>query len=383
MNDVLLKSRKLFGVTLYKKYRTGNSLIRSFLAETYKRVTTFEHYGAPSSQVYLFGLPLCGKRSSDSFITWHLGSSLTISRKSIAKELSKNLSKIFEKKRVRPVNGRKHVFIFSGNSGEIATLLMYFLEPLCANLCLDMHEEIVFLCTKPYHKDMLLFYFPQVQCEVKHPQILQYVQGDMDAYPWHVHMCFPKKYFVQFENNVEPQTVNFIDWMSHWLSLPITAAKVPNQERLRGAYNSALKHLTLQQRNSIEGRESKGLVILIPRASSCLSLPDEIIQKAITDYTKQGYTIYLNTDNPKDPGYLTYPEFYAIAKRAKRVITIRNGLVDFISNTGTPLAIYYTQFPKRDFVFTEKKSERVYQLFSLKNHHTSVADIAKETTVTS
>lgn len=126
MNFALSKTKTIWGIPLYRKYRSEKALKRIFLGGIYREIVTFEDYGEASRQSSLLGIPVWGRKLNQQAISWHIGSSLIVKKISIAKELSFQLDSIFSKMPVRPVNGRKHIFIFWANSGEIALLLMFF-----------------------------------------------------------------------------------------------------------------------------------------------------------------------------------------------------------------------------------------------------------------
>ena len=63
----------------------------------------------------------------------------------------------------------------------------------------------------------------------------------------------------------------------------------------------------------------------------------------------------------------TYPEIFAIATRAKELIALRSGIVDFLSNSGIKIHLFYTDFPDRGFNTPPKSAKNVMSLFSIKS----------------
>lgn len=232
MNFVLSKIKTIFGVPIYKKYRSERTIKRDFFGGLYREIVTFEDYGEATRQSSLFGIRVWGRNLDHQAISWHIGSSLVIKKIAIADQLSLQLDSIFKKMPVRPVNGKKHIFVFWANSGEIALLIMFFWKQLLARCEICDSEEVVVLCTKQYHQDMLRLYFPEIRSVVSKPKILRYVLEDLEAGDWYVHMCFPGKYFAQFESNVSSAPVNYLEWMSRWFNLNVGNPAKPNKKRI-------------------------------------------------------------------------------------------------------------------------------------------------------
>lgn len=363
MNFALSKTKTILGIPLYRKYRAEKGLKRVFLGGIYREIVTFEDYGEASRQSSLLGIPVWGRRLNQQAISWHIGSSLIVKKISIAKELSFQLESIFSKMPVRPVNGRKHIFIFWANSGEIALLLMFFWKQLLERYGINDPEQVVVLCTKQYHQDMLRLYFPEIRSVVSKPKILRYVLDDLEAGDWFVHMCFPGKYFAQFEATCKAKTINYLKWMSKWLFLPISEIAKPNALQLQLSFDKAINKLTDNQKRALyEGR----LIILALESFSSDEMPESLSVELIKKLEKDGYEIYDNSKILKSDMYLTYPEIFSIAKRSAHLYALRSGLVDFLLNTGIPLHIYYTEFKERGFNTPHRTAEEVFRLFTVK-----------------
>lgn len=359
MNFVLSKTKTICGVPFYRKYRAEKALKRDFLGGLYREIVTFEDYGEVSRQSCLLGIPIWGRKLDQQAISWHIGSSLVVKQISIAKELSLQLNSIFTGMSVHPINGKKQIFVFWANSGEIALLLMFFWKQLLERYDIHDPEEVVVLCTKQYHQDMLRLYFPEIRSVVAKPKILRYVLDDLEAGEWYVHMCFPGKYFAGFEASVNSMPVNYLEWMSRWFNLEIKSPAKPDRNELNKAYDSALNKLTLEQKDALNERVEKGLAILALEAFSSFGLDDGFKQTIYSNVSEK-YVILENS--PK----FTYPEIFAVATKAKKLIALRSGLVDFLSNSEISLCIYYTCFPDRGFNTPAKTSEEVVKLFSIK-----------------
>ena len=148
MNFVLSKSKNVCGIPIYRKYRAESALKRDFFCGIYREIITFEDYGESSRQSSLVGVPIWGRKLTQQAISWHVGSSLVVRKIAISEELSLCLDEIFKTMPVKPVNEKKHVFVFWANSGEIALLLMFFWKQLLERYDINDPEQVVVLCTE-------------------------------------------------------------------------------------------------------------------------------------------------------------------------------------------------------------------------------------------
>lgn len=123
-------------------------------------------------------------------------------------------------------------------------------------------EEVVVLCTKQYHQDMLRLYFPEIRSVVAKPKILRYVLDDIEVDEWKVHMCFPGKYFARFEASVNSVAMNYLEWMSKWFKLQVCPPVKPNEKEFNKAFNSAINKLSLEQKNALMIRQKRDLLSL-------------------------------------------------------------------------------------------------------------------------
>ena len=187
----LVKVKRLLGLPIYEKKRTDSRLERSFLGGLYRESVRFADFGEASRQSWLLGLPLWGRTLLGHRLRWHIGRSLVVNSFDILSVLSRDLDRLFASVSVRRVDGKKHVYVFWANSGEIALLLGYFFEKLLVAQGLSGPDDVVVLCTKKYHQEMLSFLFPRIRSVVAKPRVLRHLTDDADAGDWRIQICFP------------------------------------------------------------------------------------------------------------------------------------------------------------------------------------------------
>lgn len=115
-------------------------------------------------------------------------------------------------------------------------------------------------------------------------------------------------------------------------------------------------------------------VFLAPEARSCQLMDNNFWIKLINTLNANGYDIFVNmVDNIldlKDAKYktceLTYSEAFALAKRAKKIISLRSGFTEFLLQTETPIDVLYTKFKIRHY-FRDMAVEEVMAGFGIKD----------------
>lgn len=102
---------------------------------------------------------------------------------------------------------------------------------------------------------------------------------------------------------------------------------------------------------------------------------DDKFKQIISSDVSSKYVILENTTK------FSYPEIFAIATKAKELIALRSGIVDFLSNSGIKMHLFYTDFPDRGFNTPPKSAKEVLSLFSIKSIPLLNARTSKEIVV--
>lgn len=227
-NLTRVQKQCFLGLTLYEKYRTDDCLVRYFVSGLLREEVTFSSYGESGRKIYFCGIPLWGRRIEDNILSWHIGRGTLVSRLHISDILERELNRLFGSQ----ISTKKprSVFVFWANSGEIAMLLSRFMSRLLKKRGLTP-DDVVFLCTKPYHADMARLYFPEIKTMVAKPKILRHVTRDLKTKTWNVHIFFTGAYFCEFERqaNRSNKPLDCIDWMANYLDLCPQTGKLPNE----------------------------------------------------------------------------------------------------------------------------------------------------------
>ena len=353
----LTKEKSFFGLPIYRKYRSSTKLRRTFLLGMLSENTIFNISGEIKKQFFLMGMLVLERRLTKTNISWLLWGKVTIKELSLPNWLNEELNLIFSNVEIQPRNGRKHVFIFWANSGEIAVLLQYFWVGLLKSKGIKAESEFVVLCTKQYHSDMLKLYNPAIQTCVKKPLVLRFLKGNMKTSEWDCTILFPGKYFAEFENLAETgRTINYFTWMKNWLGIQPKSTNFNDSQVV-------LTEDKLRKKNVPQ----KNLIILCTSSFSGYEVNPNLFRRIEEEFRCLGFSVYINETDVNSADFLTYPEIYLLGRKSFMIIGVRSGLLDFLSSTKTPIVALYTGFPDRGFNTPEKKSEQVLSMFSLGN----------------
>lgn len=349
------------GLPLYVKWRNDRSLLRSFIGGLYQELVTFKNYGEATRQGNLVGIPVWGRRIGGNRISWHIGKGLTVRTVDILKKLNGSLNHLFAMVDVKQVNGRKNVFVFWANSGEIAVLLRFFMRDVLKQKGLSGNGDLVFLCTKKYHKDMAEFLFPDIPAVIGKPHYLRYLCENGETKDWRISTFFLGSYFAEFEANARRGNpdCHFFSWMQRYLRIESPLPPVSDDQILLAQAQSRADEKLGHRYDWIN------TVIVIPCSFSSGKLSNEVIERIRRKCFDNGLQFYI--DGVTSYRRLTVVELYAIAGKAKKIYAIRSGLLDFLLPTQSPMVIFYQNFIDRGFNTPALEASIVKKMFDLED----------------
>ena len=358
----LQKQKRIAGLPFYQKFRSETELLRIFLFGFLAEHVFFSEEGEYAKNFYCLRFLILQKQTKNLLVDYLLFGCLKLWTVDLGRALDKSLSRLFADTKIIPVNGKKQVFVFWANSGEIALLLSLFFEKILRQLGINNEEEFVILCTKTYHKHMLSMYFPKARVVVDKPLALRYMTGDCTVGDWKITMFFPGKYFARFESMADQnKPVNFYDWMKHWLDISNPRILAPNSEVMADCHKQSiikLNHLNLNYDK---------LAIVAEDSFSGHKVDPKLFDEIKSCLQENGFSVYVNRSNKDDPAFLTYPEIFALARQAKIIVGVRSGLMDFLAATGKPMVVLYIGFHDRGFNTPRKTANQVMKMFCMSN----------------
>lgn len=359
-NLKFVHKKSFCGISFYEKYRSDTRLVRIFASGLLREEVNYSAFGEVSRQFYFLGIKLFKREVFNNIVTLTLFGNLNFLKFDIAKVVEKEFNHIFG---ITSQNckDKRAALVLWANSGEVALFLEFFMPRFIADQNL-LSQEVVFLCTKQYHSDMVALFYPNFRAVVAKPKVLRFLQNDLKTESWDVKILFPGYYFSgfekQFRNSDNP--MNHFVWMSKFLKSANSLGSLPSD------LNERLDCFEKEANKKVSGDIDFGKTVIISSNSvscGCFSV-DEI--SAIYDLAIQfGYSVFFNESNGVYS--LTFPELLSKARKAAGIIGIRSGLFDFLNCIEVPKLVCYKNFIDRGFNTPAVPAVVAKEMFSLTN----------------
>lgn len=278
-----------------------------------------------------------------------------------------SLTQIFKKKYLRYFNKKyDHIYILNANSGEVYLFLTYILS---AYLKKNNSKVPLIAATKKTHIELIKLLCPEIPYvyikKLKYP-----VKKDVfNINNQKFFMLFSHEHFMNVEDTLKNSplgTSHYFKFILQRLNMSeseisIRKVKVPFENE-----KSMLKKV-----NSI-GLKIDNFIFIAPQAKSCQLIGNSFWIDLIKKYQFQGYDVFVNLVNGSidlndvdvKSCFLTYSEAFALAKRSRKIISLRSGFCELLLQTEVPMEIFYTKFRKRRN-FGELSVDRVVSGFNL------------------
>ena len=127
-------------------------------------------------------------------------------------------------------------------------------------------------------------------------------------------------------------------------------------------YRKVMIHLE-DERSMLEKVSKTGLnldkfVFIAPEAQSCKLYDEDFWCELINQFQAKGYDVFVNLveDDVRLKSAIDYKtcdlnfaEVFALARRSKKIVSLRSGFTEFLLQTGVPIDVLYTKFRHRHF----------------------------------
>jgi hypothetical protein len=242
----------------------------------------------------------------------------------------------------------ENIIFLKGHAGEVSIFLSLFFNSFVKNKPL---KNILFVGYHPYHEDIVNSFFINANFIYLPSLLINFLPFSFQYKGIRYSTIFPFSYFQVFE---EQNHLDYISYMANYLG------EVPMSKFLPISLND-------KKRDYRREKFQNEFVIIFPESQSCN--PDDLFLDDVVSIVRaSGLDFIINTRKPGPNNlFLDVKDLPYLVKRAKGIIAIRNGIVDFLLPLQKPVFLFYTGFPFREKSLPEVSAIKVHKLFSLAN----------------
>ena len=341
------RTAKLFGVPIMEQ--TSDYMTAERLQKFLGGIVTTHKTNDPDSdyskkEIKLFGYSIVKRIEENNYRNYYMFGKI-VHKISLLEQFKKEFSKYYS-------GDYDDVYILRANSGETYLTLTYVFDALLKR---NQSKKPLFIATLKYHIDMIKMICPDIPyVYAKKLRIkIQGTEFNLDN----------KRFFLLFDNmhfkNVENEIKNSPLGQAHYFK---SIMKKLNMTEADLTYRKITVHL--EDERSMLAKVSKlGLnldkfVFLAPEAQSCKLYDEDFWCELINQFQAKGYDVFVNlTDEDiklrSATNYktcdLTFAEAFALARRSKKIVSLRSGFTEFLLQTNVPMDVLYTKFKYRHF----------------------------------
>ena len=237
------------------------------------------------------------------------------------------------------------IYVLTVHSGEIFVFLTYFAK---AFINKNKSKNPLFIVTRNYHKDLVKMIYPEI------PYICR------DGFPVYIKdnsfKIGNQRFFLLYN-------WDFYGITKKCISDNLNYLKVMQRNLNLNDNEIALKKIIIpnsDEKNMLEKISKTGLnidkfIFIAPEATACNLIENEFWLRLISYFKSRKYDIYLNLNDQKmdfkelsPDGFcksvpLNIIEAFALAKKAKKIISLRSGFSEILFQTGTDMDVIYTE----------------------------------------
>lgn len=339
------RTAKLFGFPIMEQtsdYMTAERH-QSFLGGLITTIKVNDQYTDRSKKdIMLFGCSITKRIEENNYRNYYfLGKKYR--SVSLIDEFKKHYFKYFDKK-------HDDIYILNANSGEIYLTLTYIIKNLIRR---NQSKNPLLVATQKYHIDMIKMICPDIPYVYVKKIRLRLIEDSFKIDNFRFFLLYSGVHFKQVEMDIKSHEIG----EHHYFKSILNRLNMTEQDL---EMNNAVVVLD-SERSMLEKIKETGLnldkfVFLAPEAQSCKLYDEDFWALLINNFQDMGYDVYLNlTDKTKIKAKdyktcdLSYAEAFALAKRAKKIISLRSGFTEFLLQTGVPIDVLYTKFRHRHF----------------------------------
>lgn len=258
---------------------------------------------------------------------------------SLIEQFKKQYSKYFDKK-------YDDIYILRANSGEIYLTLTYLIDSIIKK---NGSKKPLLVATQKYHVDMIKMICPDIPYVYINKMNLKVVGDSFKIDNFRFFLLFDNKYFKQVDG-IELNN-------SHYFKIILAGLNLTEDDiSMRKVVVDSEIENTMLKKIEKTGLNLDKFVFLAPEAQSCKLYDESFWCELINRLQDKGYDVFVNLVE-KDIKLknaidfktcdLTFAEAFALAKHAKRIVSLRSGFTEFLLQTNVPMDVLYTKFKHR------------------------------------
>ena len=279
---------------------------------------------------------------------------------SLLKEFKKLYFKYFS-------NEYDDIYILRANSGEIYLTLTYLIDSLIKK---NGSKKPLLVATQKYHIDMIKMICPDLPYVYIKKLNLKVVGDTFVIDKFRFFLLFDSVHFRKVELDIKENELgkhHYFKSILDRLDMSEDDLKMRKMNVLHSAEQSMLEKVEKT------GLNLNKFVFLAPEAQSCKLYDEDFWVVLVNKLQEMGYDVFVNLvekdiklKNAIDfkTCELSFAEAFALAKKAKRIVSLRSGFTEFLLQTNVPLDVLYTKFRHRH-IFNDMSSYHVLHGFGL------------------
>lgn len=336
---------KLLGFSLMEQETDYNTTtrIQRFLGNLVTTIKTKDYKTDNSAkEIRVLNYPIMERIDKDNFRKYILFGKV-VKKISYIEKFKKENFKYFDKK-------YDDIYILRANSGEIYLTLTYVIDKLIER---NQSKNPLLVATKKYHVDMIKMICPNIPFIYIEDIDLRFTGLEFKIENFRFFYLFDNPHFQKVELDIKHKPFGEAHYFKSILDdLNMTYDDISMRRMIVPLQDEA----SMKEKVSKIGLNLDNFIFISPEAQSCKLYNEDFWCELINILNKEGYDVFVNRVT-KDVNLeyattfkscnLTFAEAFALAKRAKRIISLRSGFTEFLIQTNTPMDVLYTKFRQR------------------------------------
>lgn len=336
---------KLLGFSLMEQEMDYNTTtrIQRFLGNLVTTIKTKDYKTDNSAkEIRVLNHPVMERIDEDNFRKYILFGKI-VKKISYIEKFKKENFKYFDKK-------YDDIYILRANSGEIYLTLTYVIDKLIER---NQSKNPLLVATKKYHVDMIKMICPNIPFIYIKDIDLRFTGLEFKIENFRFFYLFDNPHFQKVGLDIKHKPFGEAHYFKSILDdLNMTYNDISMRTMIVPLQDEA----SMKEKVSKIGLNLDNFIFISPEAQSCKLYNEDFWCELINILNKEGYDVFVNRVT-KDVNLeyattfkscnLTFAEAFALAKRAKRIISLRSGFTEFLIQTNTPMDVLYTKFRQR------------------------------------